>query len=116
MEILDVWRSCEDPSDPTVDTESESTLKVIEDLVKFTSKATGKSEMVGAGEMIAADEEGLQKKPFDIEEEGEIWKDPVPSSSVTKDCHLGLMIAVIDSYLVEREFVCRVWGLIGRSF
>lgn len=58
------------------ETGTESTLKVLEGLVEFTSNSTAKSEMIGAGESITATPEGLEKKEsFDIEVENKIWKD-----------------------------------------
>ena len=57
------------------ETGAESTLKVIEGLVEFTSKETGLVEMVGAGEGMTATKKGLQKKfTFDVEKENKIWE------------------------------------------
>ncbi|MBT3464940.1 hypothetical protein HOD20_05440 [archaeon] len=57
------------------ETGTESTLKVIEGEVEFTSKSNGKSEMVGAGEMITATKKGLEKKKkFDIAKENATWE------------------------------------------
>lgn len=57
------------------DTGSESTLKVIEGVVEFTSKKTGEVQMVGAGEMITATKKGLEKKQeFDITKENATWE------------------------------------------
>ncbi len=58
------------------ETGSESTLKVIEGSVEFTSKTTGKSQMITDGEMITATKEGLgEKKEFDIAKENNYWED-----------------------------------------
>jgi len=63
----------------------ESTLKVIEGLVEFTSKKTGLVEMVGTGEGVTATKEGLQKKfTFDVEPENKIWED-VENGTFDKD-------------------------------
>ncbi len=57
------------------ETGDKSTLKVIEGKVEFTSKATGKSEMVTSGEMITATKEGLdEKREFDIAKENKNWE------------------------------------------
>ncbi len=56
------------------ETGTESTLKVIEGHVEFTSKATGKSEMISTGEMMTATKQGLgEKKTFDITQEDQDW-------------------------------------------
>lgn len=58
------------------ETGTESTLKVIEGLVEFTSKKTGAVEMIGAGEAITATKEGLKEKiTFDVEKEIEDWEE-----------------------------------------
>lgn len=58
----------------TEETGSKSTLKVIEGHVNYTSKVTGKSEMVGPGEMITATKKGLgKKKEFNIDTEKATW-------------------------------------------
>ncbi len=57
------------------ETGSESTLKVIEGKVKFTSKTTGKFQMITDGEMITATKEGLsEKKEFDVAKENKNWQ------------------------------------------
>ncbi|MDP3985609.1 MAG: FecR family protein, partial [bacterium] len=54
---------------------STSTIKVIDGSVEFTSKASGKTEVVNAGETITADENGLgQKTNFDVNAESNSWK------------------------------------------
>ena len=59
----------------TEETGTESTLKVLRGHVNFTSKSTGKSEMVGPGEMITATKKGLgEKKKFDIAKENATWE------------------------------------------
>ncbi len=56
------------------ETGDTSTLKVIEGHVEFTSKATGKKEMIGMGEMMTATKNGLGKKiTFDTEKEQKDW-------------------------------------------
>jgi hypothetical protein len=67
----------------TEENENGSTLKVLEGKVEFTSKATGKSEMVGPGEMITATKDGLKEKiQFDTSEEETTWKKPAEADSV----------------------------------
>lgn len=52
-----------------------TTLKVIEGTVESTSKATGQTELVSAGEMITADSTGLQPKTtFDVALESAQWE------------------------------------------
>lgn len=56
------------------ETGSKSTLKVLEGKVNLTSKTTGKTVFVSAGEMVAADATGsLTKNSFSIEKEAEKW-------------------------------------------
>lgn len=55
--------------------EGVSTLKVIEGVVSFTSKATGKSTDVNAGEQISANFEGTTPvEKFDVAKETANWK------------------------------------------
>lgn len=59
----------------TEETGTQSTLKVIRGHVNFTSKVTGKSVMVGPGEMVVATRKGLGKKQnFNVAEENSSWK------------------------------------------
>jgi hypothetical protein len=52
-----------------------SSLKVIEGVVAFTSKETGKTVDVKAGETVSADFNGLTEvKPFDVKKESANWK------------------------------------------
>ncbi|MDP2684532.1 MAG: FecR domain-containing protein [bacterium] len=61
---------------------NNSTIKVIEGSVEFTSKATGKTEMIATGETITADENGLgQKTTFDVSAESKTWNNLTGSSS-----------------------------------
>ncbi len=54
-----------------------SSLKVIEGVVSFTSKETGESIDVQAGEKVSADFNGLSKvEKFDVEKENAEWKKP----------------------------------------
>jgi len=56
------------------ETGAESTLKVIEGIVEFTSKSTGEKEMIVSGESITATSDGLQEKIFfEIENENKQW-------------------------------------------
>jgi hypothetical protein len=56
------------------ETGKESTIKVIEGVVEFTSKKDGKKEMVKAGEKLTATKDGFDKKEkFDIEAEKTDW-------------------------------------------
>lgn len=51
-----------------------SSLRVLEGEVEFTSKVTGKSELVKAGEMIVTDKTGLgEKNFFDVAKEKTNW-------------------------------------------
>lgn len=57
------------------DTKDKSTIKVMEGSVEFKSKATGKTEMVNAGETLSADTNGLgQKTTFDPIAEEKQWQ------------------------------------------
>lgn len=56
------------------ETGDESTIKVLEGNVEFTSLATGETVMVGAGETVSATAEGLSEKgTFDVEAESALW-------------------------------------------
>jgi ferric-dicitrate binding protein FerR (iron transport regulator) len=53
-----------------------STIKVIEGVVEYKSKATGKSVLVKQGEMATATSNGLGAvKSFDVAAEKKIWKE-----------------------------------------
>ena len=52
-----------------------SSIKVIEGTVEFKSLATGKIEIVGAGEKVAATSAGLSpKEQFDVSAESAAWE------------------------------------------
>jgi hypothetical protein len=73
-----------------------STLKVIEGHVEFTSKASGESEMVGPGEMISADDDGLEEKEyFDATDENESWSDVGTSAYAAKSGADGVSVLVM---------------------
>ena len=56
------------------ETGSKSTLKVLEGKVNLTSKITGKTVSVGAGEMVVSDATGsLNKSTFNIAQEAKEW-------------------------------------------
>ncbi len=57
------------------ETKTESSVKVIEGTVKFTSKSTGESVDVGKGESVTATPQGLSEKiKFDPAEEEKNWQ------------------------------------------
>lgn len=58
------------------DKDGISSIKVIEGLVDFTSKADGRIEKVATGEAVVADKNGLGiKSMFDVSAENKIWED-----------------------------------------
>lgn len=72
------------------DTRDKSTIKVTEGSVAFTSKATGQTQMVNAGETLSADTNGLgQKATFDPVAEEKQWKELKDSLKKTNANLLG---------------------------
>lgn len=72
------------------ETKDKSTIKVIEGAVSFTSKISGKIEMVNSGEALTADTNGLgQKTTFDPTEEEKQWQELADGIKKTNPNILG---------------------------
>ncbi|OGD88561.1 hypothetical protein A2693_03585 [Candidatus Curtissbacteria bacterium RIFCSPHIGHO2_01_FULL_40_12] len=95
------------------ETKTESTIKVTGGTVKFTSKSTGASVDVVAGESVTASSKGLSEKTaFDPDEEEKNWQELEDSIKKTNTNTLGnkniiyfvggivIVVAIIIGFLI----------------
>lgn len=89
-----------------------STLKVIEGVVAFTAKETGKTVDIKAGETVSANFDGLTEvKKFDVQKENENWKTlkeikkekAVSGIGTMAIAGIGIFIVVVGAFVFSKK-------------